>query len=59
LRTPFILPILLKSRTKLVNAFLRATIAQCPKLAARLEYAERVTDAEAIEACLRRPREFS
>jgi flavin-dependent dehydrogenase len=40
-------PYYLKSRAKPVNDFLTDTIAQCPKLAARLAGAERVTDAEA------------
>lgn len=40
-------PYYLKSRTKPVNEFLTDTIALCPKLAARLEGAERVTAAEA------------
>jgi len=40
-------PYYLKSRAKPANEFLRDTIALCPKLAERLEDAERVTDAEA------------
>jgi len=40
-------PYYMKSRAKPVNDFLVDTIARCPKLAARLEGAERVTDAEA------------
>jgi flavin-dependent dehydrogenase len=40
-------PYYMKSRTKPVNDFLTDTIALCPQLAARLEGAERVTDAEA------------
>lgn len=40
-------PYYLKSRAKPVNEFLMDTIALCPKLAERLEGAERVTDAEA------------
>ncbi len=40
-------PYYLRSRTKPVNEFLMDTIALCPALAARLEGAQRVTDAEA------------
>jgi flavin-dependent dehydrogenase len=40
-------PYYLKARAKPVNEFLMDTIALCPALAARLEGAERVTDAEA------------
>jgi len=40
-------PYYLKARAKPVNDFLMDTIALCPALAARLESAERVTDAEA------------
>ncbi|MEO8716941.1 MAG: FAD-dependent oxidoreductase [Burkholderiales bacterium] len=40
-------PYYMKSRAQPVNDFLMDTIALCPKLAARLEGAERVTDAEA------------
>jgi flavin-dependent dehydrogenase len=40
-------PYYMKSRAQPVNEFLAATIALCPKLAKRLEGAERVTDAEA------------
>ena len=40
-------PYYMKSRAKRVNDFLMDTIVLCPKLAARLEGAERMTDAEA------------
>jgi flavin-dependent dehydrogenase len=40
-------PYYMKSRRKPVNEFLADTIALCPPLAARLEGAERVTEAEA------------
>ncbi|MEX2240937.1 MAG: NAD(P)/FAD-dependent oxidoreductase [Burkholderiales bacterium] len=40
-------PYYMKARAKPVNEFLMDTIALCPKLAERLESAERVTDAEA------------
>jgi flavin-dependent dehydrogenase len=40
-------PYYMKSRAKPVNEFLMDTIALCPRLAERLQGAERVTDAEA------------